>query len=55
LFKGDIMTSKDHIDSHKTDGDIIETTIHCLNTRRKYIYLLKNGQIISERIVPVTD
>jgi hypothetical protein len=49
------MTSRDHKEDIQTDSDTIETTIHCLNTRRKFVYVLKNGQIISERIVPVTD
>jgi len=31
--------------------DTIETTIYCLNTKRKYIYELRGGDIVSERIV----
>lgn len=34
--------------------DIIETTIYCLNTKRKYIYELRGGEIVSERIVRET-
>ena len=38
-------------DTHAKKKDIIETTIYCLNTKRKYIYELRGGEIVSERIV----
>lgn len=33
----------------------IETSVYCLNTKRKYIYELCGGEILSERIVQCTD
>lgn len=38
-----------------THKDTIETTIHCFNIRRKYIYEIRDGEIISERIVEPCD
>ena len=34
---------------------IIETSVYCMNTKRKYIYELKDGDIVSERIVQCTE
>ncbi len=34
---------------------IIETSVYCMNTKRKYIYELSGGNIVSERIVQCTD
>jgi hypothetical protein len=34
---------------------IIETSVYCMNTKRKYIYELQGGEIVSERIVQCTD
>jgi hypothetical protein len=44
--------------THETSGKkkgTIETTIYCLNTKRKYIYELSGGEIVSERIVQETN
>jgi len=34
---------------------VIETSVYCLNTKRKYIYELKDGNIVSERVVQCTE
>ncbi len=33
----------------------IETSVYCMNTKRKYIYELKGGDIVSERVVQCTE
>ncbi|AFD00559.1 hypothetical protein Mtc_1816 [Methanocella conradii HZ254] len=34
---------------------VTETSVYCKNTKRKYIYELLGGEIISERIVQCTE
>jgi hypothetical protein len=46
--------NKTHETTDKKKG-IIETTIYCLNTKRKYIYELSGGEIVSERVVQETS
>lgn len=43
--------------THSTDKKkgIIETSVYCMNTKRKYIYELKGGDIVSERVVQCNE
>jgi hypothetical protein len=34
---------------------IIETSVYCLNTKRKYIYQLRGGEIVSERVIQCNE
>ena len=34
---------------------IIETSVYCMNTKRKYIYELSGGVIVSERVIQCAD
>lgn len=46
---------KDNTHASDKKKGVIETSVYCLNTRRKYIYELKDGNIISERVVQCTE
>ncbi len=43
--------------THSTDKKkgTIETSVYCMNTKRKYIYELKDGNIVSERVVQCAE
>jgi hypothetical protein len=34
---------------------IIETSVYCMNTKRKYIYELNGGVIVSERVIQCAE
>ena len=51
--KGDNV--KEKIETSDKKKGVIETSVYCLNTKRKYIYELKDGNIISERVVQCTE
>ncbi len=34
---------------------IIETSVYCMNTKRKYIYELSGGVIVSERVIQCSE
>jgi hypothetical protein len=57
IFKniGDIMKDDKTQETSSKKKGTIETTIYCLNTKRKYIYELSGGEIVSERIVQETN
>lgn len=38
-------------DNSDVKQDTIKTSIHCPNTKRKYIYDLRGGGIVRERVV----
>jgi hypothetical protein len=42
-------------DKTSKNKDTIETSVYCMNTKRKYIYELRGGEIVSERIEQCTD
>ncbi len=54
LTLGDTMKDN-HTQTTDKKKDIIETSVYCMNTKRKYIYELQGGQIISERVVQCTE
>lgn len=47
--------NKDKSSQTEKKKGIIETSVYCLNTKRKYIYEIKDGAIISERVVQCTE
>jgi hypothetical protein len=49
-FRRDIMKEE-----QTRKKDIIETTVYCLNTKRMYIYQLRGGEIVGERVVQCTE
>jgi len=34
---------------------VIETSVYCMNTKRKYIYELSGGVIVSERVIQCSE
>jgi hypothetical protein len=52
---GDSMKDDKTYETHGKKKEVIETTIYCLNTKRKYIYELCGGEIISEKVVQETS
>jgi hypothetical protein len=52
---GDSMKDDKTYETHGKKKGVIETTIYCLNTKRKYIYELSGGEIISEKVVQETN
>jgi hypothetical protein len=54
-FRGDSM--KEDYESKASDNKrkVIETSVYCKNTKKKYMYELLGGEIVSERIVQCTE
>ena len=53
--KGFTMKESNNTQPAGKKRGIIETSVYCMNTKRKYIYELSGGVIVSERVVQCAE
>ncbi len=49
------MKDNRNVQSTGKKKGIIETSVYCMNTKRKYIYELNGGVIVSERVIQCAE
>ncbi len=53
--RGNFMKENRNVQSTGKKKGIIETSVYCMNTKRKYIYELSGGVIVSERVIQCAE
>jgi hypothetical protein len=49
------MKDNHNVQLAKKKKGIIKTSVYCMNTKRKYVYELSGGAIVSESIIQCAD